>query len=331
MTLYVLLDGAEDHDIPEFNGKRPMDVARMPFFDSVVKFKGKTTGRAYTHLFLNEFFTGCPPKASRAAIEALGLGMDMGDRTAYRLSPASISDGMVDWIYDLDDIHEDLVQISRDNMHMLDHLDPEVNFFLNGRAILTMRCDLIPELPSPPVPAPYVDVPGDLGRFVTAIAEQFNGITEYPWGCGRIPNDITEPFIDRMTAVSNTPTALGISRSLGHDIRRIEDLDERFGTAKDLLDHGDVFLHVDEIDEYSHQRDPQKKVRILEYADKLMAKHFDEDDDIVFFVDHGTSSLTGEHILMDVPFWTSFDMDVPGTIPLNDLIPSITHTLNGKR
>ncbi|MDR2866804.1 MAG: hypothetical protein LBV13_05340, partial [Methanomassiliicoccaceae archaeon] len=106
-TLLVLLDGAEDHKIPEFKGKKPLEVADMPFMDSVVKKKGFTTGRGYTHLFLNEFFTGHPPNLQRAVIEALGLDMNMrDDRTAYRLSPAYIHDNTVDWAYNMEKLHE---------------------------------------------------------------------------------------------------------------------------------------------------------------------------------------------------------------------------------
>jgi 2,3-bisphosphoglycerate-independent phosphoglycerate mutase len=329
-TLYVLLDGAEDHCIPECNGKKPLDVAHMPFFRSVCKERGHTTGREYTHLFLNEFFAGVPPSSSRAAIEALGLGMRMDGRTAYRMSPARIKDGRIEWIYDLDEIGEVIKKAAYDNMHILEGMDPETEFFLSGRAIITMVCDDIPDLPAPPNTADFVEVPGPLGEFVMSIADELGGITLYPWGCGRA--SVTgPPFIRRMTAVSNTPTALGISRSLGYDIRYVRDIDERFRTARDELERNDVFLHLDEIDEYSHQKDPPKKVRILEHMDRMFSKHFSKDDRIVFFIDHGTSSVTGEHILMDVPFWTSFHCGIDMKhIPLHMVVPSIAG-IDGKR
>lgn len=332
-TLYVLLDGAEDHPIPEFSGKKPLEVANMPFFRSAAKHEFRTTGRGYTHLFLNEFFTGAPPSSPRAAIEAMGLGLDMSaGRTAYRMSPAKIGNGMIDWIYDLDEISETIKATATKKMEMLHDLDPQVNFFLSGRAVITMRCDDVPDLPAPPNSAPFVEVPGALGRFVMSMAEELDGITIYPWGCGRSCVDGV-PFIKTMTAISNTPTALGISRSLGHKILYIRDIEDRFKAAKDELTKNDVFLHLDEIDEYSHQKDPPKKVKVLEYVDEMFSKYFSEDDRIVFFVDHGTSSVTGEHLLMDVPFWTSFDIDIPdmANVPLNKVVPSIVGTKNDKR
>ena len=326
-TLFILLDGAEDHDIPQFGNKRPLDVAEMPFFRSVGKFRGTTSGRGYTHLFLNEFFSGVPPEAPRAAIEALGLGMDMNGRTAYRLSPARLRNGMVEWEYDLDDIKDIIKKTTREHLHILDHLDPEIEFFLSGRAILTLRSDEIPVTPSPPVPSPHTPIPGKIGELVDSIASELNGLTSYPWGCGKLPKERKEPFIRNMTAISNSPTALGVSVMMGYKRMYITDIEERFIAAKKELENNDVFLHIDEVDEYSHQRDPAKKVRVLEFADKMLRKYFTGDENIVFFVDHGTSSLTGEHILMDVPFWTSFDI-LEYHIPLDRLIPTI---LNGKR
>ena len=326
-TLYILLDGAEDHSIPEFDGKKPLDVANMPFFKSVAKFKGATDGRSYTHLFLNEFFAGVPPTAPRAAIEALGLGLDMSaGRTAYRMSPAHLVNGMIEWIYDLDDIHETIEETAKKHFEILKDMDPEIDFFLSGRAVITMKCDDIPTLPSPPIPAPFVEVPGLLGKFVMTIAEELDGVTLYPWGCGRFSENGV-PFIKSMTAISNTPTALGVSGSMGHRIMCISDVEERIKTAKTELRKNDVFLHIDEIDEYSHQKNPSKKVRMLETTDRLLSKYFSGNDRIVFFVDHGTSSITGEHLLMTVPFWTTFDASIPnGIVPLKNVIPILSRT-----
>ncbi len=86
-----------------------------------------------------------------------------------------------------------------------------------------------------------------------------------------------------------------------------------------------MFLHVDEVDEYSHQKDPFKKKAVLERTDELMREYFPDADRIVYFADHGTSCVTGEHILTDVPVWTTFDLgyEEGATIPLKELVPSI--------
>lgn len=327
-TLFVLLDGAEDHPNPQMDGKKPLEVARMPFLERRGPNRIRTTGRGYTHLFLNEFFTGHPPEIPRAALEAMGLGMSIKDdrRTAYRLSPAEIRDGMIRWSYHSGEFCDRLISSVRDNMGVLDSYDPEIEFFIGGRAVLTMECDEVPDLPAPPVDSPYVEVPGVLGRMVTSVMEDMGGITDYPWGCGKFGHQYDPvPGINRLTAISDSPTSLGICSSLGFDIRLIDDLDERFPIAREALDHGDVFLHVDEVDEYSHQKDPQKKKWVLEHTDEMMEEYFSDVENIIYFVDHGTSCVTGEHILMDVPMWTSIDagFERDQLVPLDTVLTTL--------
>ncbi len=325
-TLFVLLDGAEDHPNPELGGKKPLEYANMPFIMSNMRTKGRTTGRGYTHLFLNEFFTGHPPKLERAVLEALGLGMDMEDRTAYRLSPARIGDGMVRWAYDSHLFCDELEKCIMDNLHLVEEYDPEITFFINGRAILTLRSDNVPKLPGPPVDAEYVKVPGELGLLVETVAESMGGITDYPWGCGRFADQYPRfECLDNLIALSDSPTSLGVCASLGYDTELIEDLDSRFPAAREALEHGNVFLHLDEVDEYSHMKDWRRKVEILEHIDRKMEEYFSDCDRIIYFIDHGTSSITGEHLPIEVPFWTNYETDVEDgeLVPLNTLVPRL--------
>lgn len=327
-TLFVLLDGAEDDPHPSLDGRKPIDVAEMPYLESKVGHRYRTTGRGYTHLFLNEFFTGHPPEIPRAALEAMGLGMDLRDpeRTAYRLSPAEIRDGMIHWSYHGASYCERLIECVESHMDILEGMDPEIRFFIGGRAILTMRCDDVPDLPSPPVDAPYVDVPGRLGELIRAVMDDMDGITDYPWGCGKLGHQYPGyACLNNLTAISNSPTALGICSSLGYGIRLVDDLDDRFPVAVEALEHGDVFLHIDEVDEYSHQKDPFKKKRVLEHTDRMMERYFPDVENIVYFADHGTSCVTGEHIITDVPVWTDLDLGYSegSTIPLPDVVPAV--------
>ena len=325
-TLFVLLDGMEDDPHPLLGGKKPYELAKMPFMYGKAPHKHYTTGRGYTQLFLNEFFTGHPPKLPRAVLEAMGLGMNISGRTAYRLSPAEIKGGMIHWSYHAHLFCDDLMRVMRGKLHILQEYKPEIKFFLNGRAILTMECDDVPDLPSPPVDAPFAEVPGLLGRFVMEVAEEMNGITNYPWGCGKLTMQYP-PFecLGNMTAISDSPTALGVAASLGHEIRLIEKVDDRFPVAKKALEHGNVFLHIDEVDEYSHQKDPYKKIDILERTDRLMERYFRDTERVVYFVDHGTSCVTGEHIIMNVPFWTNIETDMSEgeLISLDQVIPRL--------
>ena len=326
--LFVLLDGAEDDPCPQLDGRKPIDVAEMPFLESRVKHRCRTTGRGYTQLFLNEFFTGHPPEIERAALEAMGLGLPIKDpkRVAYRLSPARIGDGMVHWCYHNSEFKDELQERVMSHMDILEPYDPEIQFFVEGRAVLTMESDDVPVTPAPPVDAPYKEVNGPLGQMIKEIASEMDGITEYPWGCGRCGRQYPGfSGIRKLTAFSDSPTSLGICASLGYDIDLIYDLEGRFPKAREALKHGDVFLHIDEVDEYSHQKDPFKKKAVLERTDELMSEYFPDADRIIYFADHGTSCVTGEHILTDVPVWTTFDIGAQEgeIVPLKDLVPRI--------
>lgn len=326
-VLFVLLDGMEDDPVPELGGKKPYEVARMPFIRKKAPYLHWTTGRGYTQLFLNEFWTGHPPDIARAAIEACGLGMNMSPgRVAFRMSPAFIDGKTVHWAYGVDDQADDLVDCIKENMYLLQDRNPQIEFFVHGRSVITMEYDgEIPNGPQAPVDGPYVPIPGELGELITTVASEMDGLTIYPWGIGKV-GTVYPPFpaIKHLTAISDSPTALGIAATLGHKIHLVPDLDDRFPIAKEALKRGHVFLHMDEVDEYSHEKDHMKKIRVLEHIDELMEEYFSDVKNVVFFVDHGTSCVTGTHILMNVPFRTdipAFDGDE--LVELSKLVPTI--------
>ena len=327
-VLFVLLDGMEDDPNPELGGKKPYEVAKMPFIRKKAPHLGWTTGRGYTQLFLNEFWTGHPPDLSRASIEAYGLGMDMSKgRTAFRMSPAFIDGKTVHWAYGLTDEQADeLTECVEENMYLLSDHNPQIKFFVHGRSVITMEFDQeVPQGPQAPVDGPYVQMPGALGELIMRVASECEGLTIYPWGVGDV-GTIHPPFpgIGKMTAISDSPTALGIAATLGHKIHLVPDLDDRFPIAREALKTGNVFLHMDEVDEYSHEMDPHKKIRVLEHIDSLMEEYFSDTENIVFFVDHGTSCVTGTHILMDVPFRTTKPVFEEGEhVELSRLVPTV--------
>ncbi len=323
-TLFVLLDGAEDHPIPQFQDRKPMEVAEMPFMDTVVEDRGSTQGSTYTHRFINQLFTGEVPRTPRGAIEALGLDLRMSpDRVAYRLSPAYIRNGTIDWAYHVDtEMEGRIIDCVDERMDSLGHMDPDILFFLKGRAVITLDCCEVIDMPCPPVPAPLRDRPEFMWDMIESIASELDGLTIMPWGGGRrIVEAPLFPRLGPLTVVSNSPTALGISRALGQNARKVDSLEDRFPLARELLEQGNVFLHADEIDEVSHQRDPELKVEILETVDGLMDSHFDDYPRIVYLVDHGTSSLTGEHLPVRVPVMSSYPCRMDDSmIPLSGLM-----------
>ena len=133
--LFVLLDGAEDAPCPQLDGRKPIDVAEMPFLESRVTNRNRTTGRGYPRQFLSEFLTGRPREIERAALEAMGLGLSIKDpmRVAYRLSPARLGDGMVHWCYHISEFKDALEKSGESYMDSLEPYKPETRSFVEGR------------------------------------------------------------------------------------------------------------------------------------------------------------------------------------------------------
>lgn len=310
-TLFVLLDGMEDDPNPALGGRKPYEVADMPFIRSKCPYLNYTEGKAYTQLFLNEFWTGHPPETPRAALEAAGLGMDVSDgRKAFRMSPAWIRDGTVVWAYGVEDEFPKLRDSVLRNLDVFASRKPEIECFDHGRSVITMMCpDDVPDGPQAPVDGPSVPLFPDMDSFISKVASETGGLTVFPWGVGSPRASFPcYPGIEDMVAVSNSPTALGVAATLGHGIVFVEDLRDRPAKALEALEDHDVFLHFDEVDEYSHQKDHTKKIAVLEEIDRLMGEYFRDTERIVVFVDHGTSCVTGNHILMEVPFRSSMDV-----------------------
>lgn len=333
-VLFVLLDGMEDHPNPELGGKKPYEVAKMPFIRKKAPHLHWTTGRGYTQLFLNEFWTGHPPEVARAALEAEGLKLDMsGDRTAFRLSPAYIQDGTVHWAYGVSEEEETrFVTSMKKNLPLLDDMKPDIEFFVHGRSVITLdyREEIPQNTPQAPVDGPYVPIPGKLGEFISKVREETGGITVYPWGIGKVGKSFPpHGCIEKMVHISDSPTAMGIGAMIGHETHIVPDLDDRFPIAKEALKKGHVFLHMDEVDEYSHEKDHMKKIKVLEHIDSMMEEYFSDVENIVFFVDHGTSCITGQHILMDVPFRTNIESEFKEgeKVELATLVPRLLERL----
>lgn len=138
----------------------------------------------------------------------------------------------------------------------------------------------------------------------------------------------------RAALVGSCTTALGVARALGMqavtDLRMTGNLDTdvkaKLETAAALLEEWPtVVVHIKAPDIAAHDRDPVAKRSFIDEFDtalgQLLRERSDLADDLRIVVtgDHGTSSVTGEHLADDVPLllatWsedaepTAFDED----------------------
>ncbi|HSV42736.1 MAG TPA: hypothetical protein VLH13_04925 [Methanomassiliicoccales archaeon] len=320
-VLIIFLDGATDDGIPALEGRTPLQAAKKPFIDSVASngTMGCTESRDYTHFYLLEFLMGQRAEIPRGVIEAYGLELPLDERrVAYRMTPAIIKGGQVHWHYKIscqDEMNlQKAVLRSRDKIR---EMDPQILFYNGGKAVMTVKGTEVMDLPKPPAPADVM--PGDLGDFrpfAESIAEHMGGVTLLPWGGGSgkdaesIRHDVRP--IPPMTMISKSPSALGVAAFLNMERLRVPGFKQGIKEARRLLKEGDVFLHIEETDDVSHKRAPREKVELLEAIDKELGRYAKDFQNcrIVLLVDHGASSITGEHIRMDVP-WAISDQVLP--------------------
>jgi 2,3-bisphosphoglycerate-independent phosphoglycerate mutase len=311
-TLVILLDGAADEKIPELNGRTPLEALDKRFIDSIATTGdfGTTDGRGYTHLFLLELFTGQPLQTPRGLVEAVGLGVPVEEhQVAYRFSPARISGGKVEWVYRVSrEMDRGLQEAMVRNLDVLGDLNPRLYFYEDGRGVMTVDSDRVQDFPNPPAPVNGngVDM-GEFEKFITRTAQELDGLTIMPWGGGTLsgasrPRPI--PSAKDMVIISKSPSALGVAGVLNMRRRVVDNMWSGFQEAFRLLKTSDVFMHVEETDDISHRLAPDQKVSLLREVDDLLMENLDRlvGYRVAFVVDHGTSSLTGQHLSMKVPY-----------------------------
>ena len=343
-TLVIMLDGATDDKVPALDYKTPLQVSSMKFINSVASSGelGCTDAREYTHFFLLQFFSGKPMDVPRGVIEAFGLGLPLdANRIAYRMTPAKISNGRVEWYYKVSCADEIELQkaVLKSKKH-ISMMKPNILFYQGGKAVMTVESDRILNLPKPPNPADVM--PEDLcefGPFAESVAEHTGGITMLPWGggFGKLAEEAKENGRNPpMTIISKSPSALGVAAFLGIKSKRVAGFKEGIKEASTLIKEGDVFLHIEETDDISDKRAPREKVELLESVDKELMRYAKAFSNcrIAVIVDHGCSSVTGEHIVMKVPYaiceklvtsadGKKFCEQESKSIHLGDLLPKI--------
>ena len=314
-TLIILLDGAADDRIPELGDRTPLASFEKPFMDMVASngLMGWTEGRPYTHLYLLELLTGDRLDTPRGLVEAVGLGVPVEPRqVAYRFSPAYIYDSKVDWAYR---VTPDLTRSLQDSMvqylDMLGDLNPRLYFYEDGRGVMTVDTEDVVAFPMPPAPVDDASFPmHHFGEYIRKVASVTDGLTVIPWGGGslsRLSGQKVIPEARNMVMISKSPSALGVGGLL--NVRRdvVDNMWSGFQEAFRLLQSGDVFMHVEETDDISHRREPDQKVSMLKEVDDLLMESLDRllGHRVAFIVDHGTSSLSGQHLRTNVPFAVS--------------------------
>ncbi len=343
-TLIVFLDGAAEGPVPELGDMTPLESAAKPFMDTIASngIVGCSDARAYTHLFTLEFLGGQARDVPRGVIEMLGHGVPLAPcETAYRLSPARLNDHTVEWDYLIPPPDQErLKQLARDRIGLIRHLNPSLYFYGEGKGLLKVTSPNSQTLPMPPAPSHLDDgALGELDPFISAIRKENRGLVPMPWGGGSLvdePDRAPLPHARGLSVISKSPSVLGVAAYFGIEASEVDGYKEGFQKALLRLKASSVIWHIEETDDVSHKRLPRRKVEIIEDVDRLLSSRRNElrDSNVAFIVDHGTSSVNGDHLLMKVPFaigravergskTRSFCETTKGFVPISRLLENL--------
>ena len=135
-------------------------------------------------------------------------------------------------------------------------------------------------------------------------------------GAGTLPEipSLNDLYGIRAACVAGGALYKGVARSVGMDILNVPGATAGYNTdvrakahaaAETLNEHDLVFLHFKPTDSAAHDKNPQKKVEMIEKLDHLLStlcsKVESEETFIAVTADHSTSSLIGKHIGQPVP------------------------------
>ncbi len=316
-SLIILLDGAADDKIPGLKYRTPLEALEKPFIDGLTSsgVYGYTDPRKYTHLYLLELLTGAKLEVPRGVIEALYFNLPVNpEYVAYRLSPAILENGWVKWVYELTkETKLKLRKAAKNKMKCLKGLNPKIHFYDECRGVLLVKSSKVLDFPSPPSPSKLNlnDVQSNIFlNFIRSVASEANGLTLMPWGGGvfSVKTGAAKPKVNSLIIVSRSPPVIGVGVFLGlKTIKVPRSVPEGLTKALLHLTSANVLLHVEEVDEVSHMKSPQLKLSMLRNIDDELERKIGKSGEhrVAVVVDHGTSSITGEHLEVNVPFAVS--------------------------
>lgn len=343
----IVLDGVADRPNDLLGGKTPLEYAKTPNLDALFQKSisgvvrtipvGLEIGSAVANLSL----LGFDPTTyrGRAIIEAAGLNMPINEEDLYIRCNMVTFEGdcfedskMKSYsAYEIptakaQPIANGLAQEVFDDEFALHYCGSFRNILIvkNGKKLFPL--DFMPahDIIGQPI-APYIQKTGPQAKFFELMERSYeymkgngtdsNGL--WFWGASIMPEIKGDP--KGRIVLSETLLMNGITKIAG--IKNIET--EREGRSfhdflRDKLQHAlsvvndydDVYVHIQETDDLSHELMPKEKVEAIEAIDKYFLKEFLDgivgDYSVRIASDHFTFSDTGAHGGDPVPFLCYF-------------------------
>ncbi len=340
--IMIVLDGVADRPNEKLGGKTPLEYANTPNLDKLYKksLSGTVntipTGMEIGSAVANLSLLGFDPATyrGRAVIEAAGLGMPIEDNDMYirvnmvTFEGNSFEESKIE-SYSAYDIPTEEAQPYAEKLADIFPEGYKLNYCGSFRNILIVKGgarlypidfmaahDIIGQpiaqfIQREGVQAPFFGLMERAYDFLSASGCKANGV--WFWGASIMPEikgDITGRvalsetlLMDGITTISGIPN-VGTAR----EGRSYEDfLAEKLDKAIAAVDrYEDIYVHLQETDDLSHERQPLEKAMAIEAFDSVFLPRFLEaipaDATIKIASDHFTFSDTGAHGGEPVPF-----------------------------
>lgn len=339
----MVLDGVADRPNPKLDNKTPLEYAKTPNLDALFAKslggtvrtipKGLEVGSAVANLSL----LGFDPHTyrGRSIIEAAGLGLPMNENDLY------IRCNLVDFegdsfegsrikSYSAYDIPTEVAQPVVERLAQ-EVFDEEYKLVYCG----SFRCTLIVKdgkklYPLDLMPAhdiigqeigPFIRTEGKQAKFFELMKKSYDFLQKqgiaangmWMWGDSIMPEikgDTTGRVALSETLLMDGITTIAELANIGtkREGRSFDDfLEEKLLKAiKAVREYDDIYVHIQETDDLSHELQPVEKMEAIEAVDRVFLGKFLQNigDDFTLSIasDHFTFSDTGAHGGEPVPF-----------------------------
>ena len=327
-TILVILDGASEEKIEELNFMTPVEYAKTPVLDKLIK-TGKYSKRIFfpenripdslccilTILGVDESFI----PENRAYFEALAANIEIKDTEAVlRCNLVSIKDGRLESFNGEGLTKAEMKEfsnkvITKNNLKFY-HISDYRNILVIDKEKLTSRPYNMP-------PHENIEKPMEILRrnINNNILEKFMHENQfstnsgdyafYPWGVSERAE--LKSFFDihkkSCSCVCSAEIVKGISKAMKIRLPELKnatsDADTDLGekaeaVLRELHTHDVVIAHINGTDEVSHRKDTYGKIKFIEKIDEeflsVIYKNVNNTR-IIVLADHQTSSVTGKH------------------------------------
>lgn len=327
-TILIILDGASEEKIEELNFTTPIEYAKTPVLDMLIK-TGKYSKKVFfpenripdslccilTILGVNESLI----PENRAYFEALASNIEIkATEAVLRCNLVSIKGNRLESFNGEGLTKAEMKKFSnkvttKNNLKFY-HISDYRNILVIDKEKLTCKLKNMP---------PHEN----MGRSVDELQRNINNVTLeeffrdnrfssnnrdytfYPWGVSERTElkSFFEFHKKSCSCVCSAEIVKGISKAMKINLPELKhatsDVDTDLGekaeaVLKELQTHDIVIAHINGTDEVSHRKDTYGKIKFIEKIDKeflsVICKNV-KNTKIIVLADHQTSSVTGKH------------------------------------